>query len=112
MLLHLEIGGHAAFAVDPALEGDGAEVAGEIVTPGVVGAGEILDVAAVFESDQRAAMGAAVFERMNFSLCAAHDDDGHLADEGGAVVAFVGDIDIEGEVIPEWSFKNFLLFGA
>ena len=97
---------------DPTLEGDGTEIALQIVAPGMIGAGEILDVAAVLERDQRAAMGAAVFEAMQRAIFAAHDDHRHFAHEGGAVIALVFDIDIQAQEMPGGTLENAPLFRA
>jgi hypothetical protein len=100
-LSRLKSFGHAAQAVDAALEGDALEVAAEVVAPGVVDALEVvLDVAAVVEGDQRAAMGAAVLEAVDRAVGVAHDDDRHVADLVGAVVALVGDVGLEADEVP------------
>ena len=64
-----------------------------------VGAGEVLDGAPVLEGDQGAAF-------------AADDDDGHVADLGGAAVARVLDLDLEAQEMPGRAFEDFSLFGA
>ena len=97
----VEVPGHAADPVDALLEGDAAQVAGEVVAPGVIDALEVaLDVAAVVEGDQRAAMGAAVLEAVDRAVGVAHHDDRHLADLVGAVVALVRDVGLEADEVP------------
>ena len=72
---------------------------------------EVLHRAAVFQADQRAAMRAAVLERGEIAVFRAHDDDGHAADEGRAVVAGVGEFDLEAEEVPGRAFEDALLLG-
>ena len=62
-----------------------------------VGAGEVLDGAPVLEGDQGAAF-------------AEDDDDGHVADLGGAAV--VRALDLEVQNMPGRAFEDFSLFGA
>ena len=96
-----EILGHAAHAVDAALEGDAAQVAGKVVAPGVVDAAELVaDVAAVVEGDQRAAMRAAVLEAVDRAVGPAHRDHRHDADMVGAIVALVGDVRFQADEVP------------
>ena len=97
---HVEILRHAALAVHAVAERDRHQVAAQVVAPGVIDAGEILGRAAVVQADQRAAMRAAVLERVHRAVLAAHDDHRHLAHEGGAEVAGVGDVHFQAQEIP------------
>src|SRR6202000_1791467 len=88
MLLHAEALGHAALALDAILEGDAAQIALPVIGPGVIDAAEILfALAVIVETDQRAAMGATVLERIDLAVIVAGDDDRGLANLGGAEVA-------------------------
>src|SRR5262245_59145063 len=64
MLLNLETGRHAAFAVHAALESNRPQIAAKIISPRMINALKILgSIARVVETDQRAAMHATVLER-------------------------------------------------
>src|SRR5262252_594127 len=60
VLIELEALRHAAAPGHPAARGDALEVAFEIVTPGVIDAGQIVRMTAPFEADEVPAMGAAL----------------------------------------------------
>ena len=94
------IGRHAALAADALAERDVGEVAGVVVGPVVIDAAEALDAAAGMHGDERAAVRAAVFERMQITLPVARHDDGHLADEGGEVAVGLGELRFEAEIVP------------
>src|SRR5579859_4227950 len=109
---HVEICRHTPFAVHAAGEGDRAEVATQIVAPGVVDALEVLHVSAIVEADQRAPMGTAVLEGAEFAVFGARDDDGHSTNEGGTIIADVGEFVFQAEKAPYRTFKKaFLLQG-
>ncbi len=55
-------------------------------------------------------MRAAVLEPAEFAVLGARHHHGHGTDEGGAIVADVGNIDLEAEVVPDGTFKQALLF--
>jgi len=105
--------GHAALAVAAPLEGDADQTAREVVGPGVVDA---LEVAAggpaIVQRDQGAAVGAAVLERMDLTLCPPHHDDRHLAEEAGAVVTRLGEIGGEADVAPDRPLEDAAQLGA
>src|SRR5206468_10229156 len=104
-----EIRGHSTLAVDALLEGDSPQVAAEIVAPGVVDALEIvLDVAAVIEGDQRAAVRAAILETIDRAVGVAHNDDRHVADLVGAIIALVGDVGFQAYKIPGGALEQAL----
>src|SRR5487761_241648 len=96
----LEIGRHAALAVDAALEGDRGQVAFQIVGPAVIDTTHPCAVARLLVADERAAMRAAVLESVDTAVRVACDDDGHVADEGRAPVARLGNLGFEAEIVP------------
>ena len=87
MILHAERRRHAALALDAVLEGDADQITLPVVGPGVVDAAEILDVTALLQRDQSAAVCAAILERVDFAVRVARHDDWRVADGGGAEVA-------------------------
>ncbi len=109
MLRHIEIGRHAAAAVDAARERDRAQIAAQVVAPRVVDALEVLPAATVVQADQRAAMGAAVLEGAEVTVLGARDHDGHGANKRGAVVADVGEFGLQAEKVPDRAFEYALL---
>jgi hypothetical protein len=112
VILHAEIVGHAALAADAALERNRAEVALQVVAPGVVGAGEVLRVTAIFDGDQGAPVRAAVFEGVDLVVFASDDDDGHVAHLGRAVVALFLDLDLQAQIVPRRTFEDLALLRA
>ncbi len=66
-------------------------------------------MAAIVEADQRAAMRAAVLEGAEFAVFGARDDDRHGTDEGGAVVADVGEFIFQAEEAPDRALEQALL---
>src|SRR5205823_13628127 len=107
-----ERGRHPAPAVRPLLERDADEVALEVVGPGVIDALEPLGRPRVLERDERAAVRAPVLEGVEGAVLAAYDDDGHLAHEGGAVVAGPRDVGLEADVVPDGAFEDAAELGA
>src|SRR5262249_59782221 len=79
VLRDVEILRHAAFAGEAALEGDRGQRAFQIVSPGVIDAGELLAVAMRLDAQHRALMGTAIDEGIDVSVLIAADDDRHLA---------------------------------
>ena len=110
VLRHVEVRRHAALAVHAVAECDRAQIAAQIIAPGMIDALEVLHRAAVLQADQRAAMRTAIFERAEFAVLGAHHDDRHAAYEGGAIVADVRQLDLEAEVVPDRAFEDALLF--
>src|ERR1700761_2162933 len=101
VLFHAEALGHAALALDAILEGDAAEIALPVIGPGVVDAAEILfALAVIVEADQRAAMGAAVLERIDLAVIVARDDDGGLADLGDPKISGLGQFHFKCQIMP------------
>ncbi len=110
MLLHLEAVGHAALALDAVLERNAGQVALRVVIPGVIDAAEILAMlAAVFQADQRAAMGAAIFERVDFIVGVAGDDHRRVADVRRQEIARFGQFNFQREVMPVRPLEDFAL---
>ena len=110
VLVLAEFRRHAALALHAVLERDPGELAGEVVGPAVIDAGEFAGVAGAFDAQQVAAMGAAVDEGVDRAGCVAHDDDRGLADGGGDIVAGLGELHRETEVVPGGSLEQALLF--
>ena len=98
---------HAALAADAAAERDAGQIAGEIVAPGMIDAGQpVLGVAALLQADEIAAMGAAVDHRMDLAVLAARDDDRRLAEKRRLVVARLGQFVGEAEILPGGAEKD------
>jgi hypothetical protein len=68
-------------------EGDAFEVAGKIVDPVVIGAGQLRRVARWLIVDHRALVGAAVDQRVDAALGGPHNDDRRIANMTGDVIA-------------------------
>src|SRR5262249_58970385 len=96
-----ELGRHPAAAMRALLERHADQSAFEVVGPGVVHALESLGRARVVERDEGAAVRAAIFERPNDTIRGPRDDHRHLADERGAIVAGLGDVGLEADVVPD-----------
>jgi hypothetical protein len=88
--LQAEVGWHAALAAHSLGERDRGQVALQAVGPGVVDAGEVAGVAVVGHRDQRAAVRAAVLERVDLPVGVPGDQDRLLADERGTEVTRLG----------------------
>ena len=71
-----------------------------VVAPHVVGAMELLGVAAESGDHLGAAMGAAVLECVDRVVLAAHDHHAAFAEIGRRVVALVRDFPLQGEILP------------
>src|SRR5947208_7074099 len=110
MLVLAEFGRHAALALDAALEGDAGQLAGEIVAPAVIDAGDLLAVPLLGQAQQIAAVGAAVDEGVDRAIRAARDNDRDLADGRRDPIAGRGDLGFEAEVIPGRPLEDPLLF--
>src|SRR6185437_12820955 len=111
-LLHAERGRHTALALDAVLEGDALEIALPVVAPGVIDAGEVLGVAAALQRDQRTAMSAAIFERIELAVGVAGYDHRGVADEGVDEVANVFHLDRQAEIVPARALEDALLLGG
>src|SRR5262249_39697441 len=111
VILHAERRRHPSLAVDAVLEGNTRQVALSIVRPGVIHAAELLDVAALLERDQRAAMGASVREGIELAVAIARDDDRCVTDEGRTEIADVCDLDRKAQEIPNRPANELALLG-
>src|SRR3546814_13180935 len=78
----VEIARHPAFALHASQKGQPHQIAGQIIGPVMIGAGDILRLATVFPAQQRTAMGAAILDDVDFAPGVPGDDDGTLADPG------------------------------
>src|SRR5262249_44888487 len=86
MLFLAELGRHAPLPPDPALERDAGQFAGQIISPAVIDAADLFDVAALLEAQQIAAVRAAVDKGVYGTIRIAGDDYRGLADRGRDVV--------------------------
>ena len=112
MFLEAEAVGHAALAADAAAERDALQIAGEVVIPRMIDAGQaVRGVALALQADEIAAMGAAVEHRMDLAVLAAGDDDRGLAEKGRLVVAGLGQLVGEREVLPARAEKDAVELG-
>ena len=68
-----------------------------------------LPLAVLVEADQRAAMRAAVFERVQVAVAVTRDDDRRIADRGRAEVAGSGYLRLEAEEAPGGTLEQSLL---
>src|SRR5205085_6350165 len=82
MLVLAEFGRHAALPLDAALERDAGQFAAQIIGPAVINAAEFLRIAAPLETQEVAAMRAAIKDGVYPPFAVAHYDDGSLADRG------------------------------
>src|SRR2546423_13603572 len=92
MVVLAEFGGHAALALDAALERDPGQLAGEVITPAVIDAGDLLAVTLLGKAQEIAAMGAAVDEGVDRAVRAARHNDRDFADCRGHPVAGLRDL--------------------
>ena len=100
---------HAALAADAAPERDTGEVASKVVGPVVIDAGEFLALPRG-EAQQRAAVGAAVLERVQLAVGVARHHDRHVAEVGGAERVGARQLGLEAEKVPGVAAKDALLF--
>jgi hypothetical protein len=104
---------HAAFALDPILEGDADQVAFQVVAPGMIHAAKgPLFSPMLIKTDERATMRAAIFESIDLSISVTGDDDGGLTHETGAEIAGMRDFDFEAQIRPAISLEDALLLVA
>lgn len=112
VVLHAEIGRHAALPVHPVAKGDGLQVAAQIVAPGVVDAVEILHPPAIFQADHGAAMHTPVLERGDRAVFRARHHHRHGADEAGAEVADFRNVGFQAQIVPDRTFEHAALLVA
>ncbi len=109
MVLGLEIARHAALPADAVAEGDAAQAAVEVVVPGVIDAAQARDVVLLLQAHQRALVGATVHHRVDRAIVVARDHHRRLSDGRGAIVARIGDLDLEAEKAPHRPAEDALL---
>src|SRR5262249_27213448 len=100
MLIEAEAVWHATAPSNAAAKGDALKIAFEIVTPGVIDAGQIVGMTAPLEADEVAAMGTAVLHGVDLAILATRDDDRGLADEGCQIAARCRQFVREGQKLP------------
>ena len=105
----IEIGGHAALAGDAAAERDPGQAAFEVVSPVVIDAADFAPVPGAVEAEEGAAMGATILESAEAAIPVTGDDDRDIADEGRAVIARIGELDLEAEKIPRRAHEELLM---
>ena len=81
-------------------ERDRGEVAGEIVAPVVIDADDVARLAALVDAEQRAAMRAAVLERVELAVVVARDHHRHRTDRRCAIGVRLRQFGVEAEEIP------------
>src|SRR5580704_14877874 len=112
MLFHPETVGHAALSLHAILERYALQVALPVVGPCVIDAAEILlALAVVVQTDQCAAMRAAVLERVDLAVAVAGDEHRRVANLGGAEIAGLRHLHFKRKVMPARPLKNQLLLG-
>src|SRR5450432_105016 len=111
MVLHPETVGHAALSLDAVLECHALQVALPVVGPGVIEAAEVLlALAVVVQTDQCAAMRAAVLEGVDLAIGVAGDDHRRVAHLRGAEIAGLRNLHFKRKVMPARSPEDELLF--
>jgi hypothetical protein len=91
---------HPALPGDPAAEGDAVKIAREIVAPSVIDAGQVLGMTAAPQTDEVAAMRAAVQHRTDFAVMSAGDDDRSLSKKSRQIVARLRQFAGQGQKLP------------
>ena len=110
MVLHLEIGRHAAFAGHAAAERNADQVAFQIVGPLVIGADEFVRRAAQLAAEFRGAVRAAVLERMDRAVRGARHHDRGRPDIGADEIAGVRNLRLERDIVPGRAVEDALDF--
>ena len=88
------------------LERHAGQLSGQVVDPAVVDAAEFADVALPFQTQQIAAMDAAVDEGIDGTGRVAHHDDGGFAHRGGDEIAGFGEFHRQAQVVPGRAFEQ------
>ena len=110
MLRDIEIGGHAALAIDTAAEWNAGKVTMEIIGPLMVGADEFFGVTAELATEFCGAMRTAILEHIDRAVGRAHDDHGRWTDIGTDEVSGIGDFAFQGHIVPGAPVKNLFDF--
>src|SRR5437764_9832362 len=109
MIVLAEFRRHAALALDAALERDPGQLAGEVIAPAVIDAGDLLAVPLLGQAQQIAAMGATVDEGVDRAVRATSDDDRDLADCRRDPIAGFGDLRRQAQIAPGRALEDPLL---
>src|SRR6202000_3155938 len=109
MLADVEILGHAAVAAQAVSERNALQSAVKLVIPGMVDTGEARDVVFLLQADQRALVRTAIDHCVDLAVAITGDNDRHFTHGRGLVVAGIGDLDFEAEIIPGLAAENALL---
>src|SRR5436190_9522574 len=109
MVVLAEFRRHAALPLDAALERYPGQLAGEVITPAVIDAGDLLAVTLLGQAQEIAAMGAAVDEGVDRAVRAARHNDRDLADCRGDPVAGLRDLRRQAQIAPGRPFEDLLL---
>lgn len=110
VLFHAERRRHAAIALDAILESDAGQIALQVVTPGVIHAGEVFGFTTVLQGKEGATMRAAILEGVEFAVAVAGHDNRGLANETGLKVAGLGNLSLEAKIIPVRPLEQPRLF--
>ena len=102
----LEIGRHAALAVDATPERNPHEVALQIVCPLVIRADELLGVAAQLATEFRRAMRTAILEDMDRTVFGARDHDWSRTNVGANEIAGLRQFAFQRDIVPGAAVKN------
>ena len=100
VVLALEGRRHAALPLHALLEGDPEQLATLVIGPGVVDAGEAASVTEPFQTQKRAAVGAAILEGVDGPVLRPHHDHRHVAHGGRLVVARIRDLAFQRQIVP------------
>ena len=110
MILHAERIGHAALPLHAILERHSGQVALPVIGPGVIDAAEILFAFALrIQTDQRAAMRAAVLKGIDLAIRVARDDHRRIADFRGAKITGLRQFHLERQIVPARTMEDALL---
>ena len=110
MLRVVEILRHAALAANAVAERNALQPAREIVTPGMVNAGQRLRVAALLQAHKCSFVSAAIDQRVDHAMLVARDDDRCFTDGGETPVARIGNLNLQAQKIPDRPAEQPLLF--
>ncbi len=91
-------------------ERDARQLAFQRIEPVVIDAGQLLDAAAVIETDKRALVHTASLHRIDRTVLAAGHDNRRLPGIGRLVIAGIGHFAREAEELPDRPLKQAFLF--
>jgi hypothetical protein len=107
-----EVRRHPAFALETTNKGNANEIAGLVVTPVVVDAGEVVGVAAEVTYQKRAAVRTPIDECVENPVAAAVNHNRGVADEGRSIIAGFGNLRFEPREVPYRAAEYSLLLEA